>query len=306
MAHRHISTPIPWRGAELSQYTGWHHALTAHELDELDAAVEANADTPPNAISPANFPLDRLAERLGQIREELLKGSGVAKLTGFPVSHWTMPALQRAYIGLSSFLGTPTPQNRGEGLLREIRDRSDEGGTRVDSADALNWHNDRTDIVGLLSLSEAQRGGISRIASAIAIHNHLAAVNPAQLDTLLADYARFAPGDEVGGSSGIYRAPVFRYEGTTLLTHYSRTYITQAAAHAHGHPLSAAQASALEALVDAADELSFEMPLRAGEIQYLNNYAILHSRSAFTDSEHQHRLLWRVWLSLRDGETWTG
>ena len=43
--------------------------------------------------------------------------------------------------------GTPTVQNRGDRLLREIRDQSRDGGTRVDSGDALNWHNDRTDIV---------------------------------------------------------------------------------------------------------------------------------------------------------------
>ena len=301
---RRLTRPIPWEGSDLRQRESWQHSLTSMERRELADAVAASADTPLGEIAPSTFPLDCLVPRLTQIREELHHGTGVAKLSGLPVTQWDEHKLQRAYIGLSTFLGTPTVQNRGEDLLREIRDQSRIGGTRVDSADALNWHNDRTDIVGLLCLSEAATGGVSRIASAIAIHNHLARADPESLRTLFGDFARYAPGDEVGGSAGIHYEPVFRYADGTLSTHYSRTYIRQAAAQPDGTPLSQTQSAALDALVDAAETLAFEMPLRAGEIQYLNNHAILHGRTAFSDQERHSRRLWRIWLSTHSGQTW--
>ena len=115
----------------------------------------------------------------------------------------------RAYIADNNSDSAPAArqvnslESEADALLREIRDRSaSEGERRVDSADRLNWHNDRTDIVGLLCVGEAAEGGTSRIASATAIHNEMHRRCPAHLATLYRDYLRYAPDDAVAGTDG--------------------------------------------------------------------------------------------------------
>lgn len=41
---------------------------------------------------------------------------------------------------------------------------------------------------------------------------------------------------------------------------------------------------------------SLEIDLRAGDMLFLNNFAILHSRKSFTDSADSKRYLMRLWL----------
>ena len=45
------------------------------------------------------------------------------------------------------------------------------------------------------------------------------------------------------------------------------------------------------------------MDFRPGDIQFLNNYVILHTRTAFQDGREpgERRLLLRLWLNLREG-----
>jgi hypothetical protein len=305
MGRGRLTRPLPWRGAEVTGLEGFACPLAPADIEEIERALERAAALPHAALSPATFPLPRLSGRLSRMSEVLSKGSGVVRITGVPVERYPPPALRTVYLGLSSHLGTATVQNRVDGLLREIRDRSAEGGRRVDSADALGWHNDRTDVVGLLCVRPAASGGTSRIASAVAIHDAMAERSPELLDTLFEDFARYAPGDEVGATGGVYRTPVFRVEAGALHTHYSRTYIGQAAEREGGVPLSARQTAALDALVATAEEVAFEMDLRPGDIQYLNNHAILHGRTAFRDpSPTEGRHLLRVWLSTQGNRTW--
>ena len=55
---------------------------------------------------------------------------------------------------------------------------------------ALRWHTDRTDVVALLCVDQARAGGLSEVASALAIHNAMLACRPDLLDELYADMTR--------------------------------------------------------------------------------------------------------------------
>jgi hypothetical protein len=307
MNRKPLTHPVPWRGEELAAHPGWLYRLSDADLGEIDNALQGAMTLPWDALSPANFPLRDLAEALRYIRVELEDGTGIAKLVGLPVERYSDRELRTIYLGLSAHLGTPTDQNGARGMLRDIHDRSADGGKRVDSADALNWHNDRTDIVGLLCVREAASGGISKLASMTAIHNAMLEHCPDLLEILFQDFNRFTPGDEVGGSAGCHALPVLHMDGRRLSTHFSRTYIDQAACLPGVGPLSAHQSAALDALIAIADECAFHMTLACGEIQFLNNHAILHARTAFTDdaSRGAQRLLLRVWLSTHAGSMWT-
>ena len=272
----------------------------------MNAALNASRHLPLDQLTPSTFALGDLAVRLCEISRELEDGCGVYRLEGLPVALYPAEDLRTAFAGIGSHLGVLLDQNGARGMLREIRDSSATGGQRVDSAAALGWHNDRADRVGLLCVQRAARGGLSKLASAAAVHNEMLRRCPDLLDTLFNDYQRFAPGDEVGKTSGLYSMPVFQMSGGRLSVHYSRTYIEQAANLPGSTPLTERQVAALDALVECAEALQFEMPLTPGDMQFLNNHVTLHGRTAFEDGSRdgQTRLLYRLWLSTTANGGW--
>ena len=50
-------------------------------------------------------------------------------------------------------------------------------------------------------------------------------------------------------------------------------------------------------------ELCLTMDFQPGDIQFLNNYVIIHTRTAFRDGDtpDKKRLLLRLWLNLHEG-----
>jgi hypothetical protein len=72
-----------------------------------------------------------------------------------------------------------------------------------------------------------------------------------------------------------------------------------------GAPLMGLELEALDYIAELAnsERVYLDMELLPGDMQYLNNYTILHARTAFEDGDtpEQKRHLLRLWLSFRDG-----
>lgn len=227
-------------------------------------------------------------------------------------------ALEQVSISNSRVLGRPVFQNRSGELMRDIRDEgadignnygqieTKDGGkflssyARTLSNGQLRFHTDRTDAVGLLCVRKARAGGVSKLASTGAIHNAILARRPDLLDALFEDFWRSRLGEETGSAASVYPLPIFGLREGRLTSHYSLTYI-EAAQMVEGVPkLSAAQREAIAMLMAVAEELSFEMTLEPGDIQFLNSHITYHGRTAFEDDKQsgQDRLLLRLWLSM--------
>jgi len=296
---RKLGGPPAWKGADLLAARDWIRPLGGMAVEELDAALRAaNArglDWP--MLTAEDFPLPTLSRAMADVAEELENGRGVVKLTGVPVDRYGQTDLRALFFGLSSHIGTPVPQNGGRGMMRDIRDN---GGNRVESNEGLRWHNDRTDVVGLLCVREAAAGGISRIVSAVAIHDAMQARRPDLLAELYRDYYRSTVGDEVGAETPFYTLPVFALCEGHFTCNFSKTYIEAAQRFPEVPRLTTAQAEAVDMVMDLAEELCFEMPLEPGDLQLLNNHVIYHGRTPFEDdaAAGRDRLLYRVWLSM--------
>jgi Taurine catabolism dioxygenase TauD, TfdA family len=296
---RKLGGPAAWKGTDLLAARDWVRPLGGMAVEELDAALAAvnkrGLDWP--ALTAEDVPLPTLSRTMTDIADELERGRGVVKLTGFPVDRHDETALRALYYGLACHIGTPVPQNGRRGMMRDIRDN---GGTRVESSDGLRWHNDRTDVVALLCVRKAQAGGISRIVSAVAIHDAMQARRPDLLAELYRDYYRSTVGDEVGAETRFYPLPVFARCNGYFTCNFSNTYIEQAQRFPDVPRLTAAQQEAIRMLVDLAEELCFEMPLEPGDLQLLNNHVIYHGRTPFSDdaAAGRDRLLYRLWLSM--------
>jgi hypothetical protein len=296
---RPIGGPAAWQGATLLAERDWIRPLRRGAAEEIDAALAhvARRGLDWRDLTRDDFPLPTLSDTLADIADELETGRGVVKLTGFPIERYGEGDLRTAFFGVGCHLGTPVAQNGNRGMMRDIRDN---GGTRVESSDALRWHNDRTDVVGLLCVRKAQAGGVSRIVSAVAIHDAMQARRPDLLQAMYQDFYRSTIGDEVGAETRCYPLPVFAQRDGHFTSHFSNTYIEQAQRFPEVPRLTAAQNDALAMLDALAEELCFEMPLEPGDLQLLNNHVIYHGRTAFADdaASGRDRLLYRLWLSM--------
>ena len=296
---RPIGGPAAWQGATLLAERDWIRPLGNAAAAEIDAALAQvrRRGLDWRDLTAEDFPLPTLSQALAGVADELENGRGVVKLTGFPIDRYEEPDLRTAYYGVGCHLGTPVWQNGNRGLMRDIRDN---GGTRVESSEALRWHNDRTDVVALLCVRKARAGGVSRIVSAVAIHDAMQARRPDLLQAMYQDFYRSTVGDEVGAETLYYPLPIFAQRDGHFTSHFSNTYIEQAQRFPEVPRLTAVQEEALAMLGDLAEELCFEMPLEPGDLQLLNNHLIYHGRTAFADdaASGRDRLLYRLWLSM--------
>ena len=250
-----LAGPNVWTGAEIKNSKRWIRDMPASAVAELDAALahvkKKGLDW--SQITRADFPLDGLDGLLADIADELENGVGIMKLRGFPVDRYDENDLRKIYFGLGTHLGTPVFQNRSGELMRAIRDEGahvgrtygetkDQKGTTFLSSYArtltnggLRFHTDRTDVVGLLCVRQARKGGVSTLASTPAIHNAILAKRPDLLDALFTDYWRSRFGEEGTGKDGsstsratAYPLPIFGVRDGKFTSHYSLTFIEAA------------------------------------------------------------------------------
>lgn len=322
-----LSGPSAWTGDEIRNSTRWIRDFPASGAAALDAALATvnRAGLEWSQITRKDFPLSGLEGLLADIADELENGVGIMKLRGFPVDRYDEDELRKVYFGLGTHLGTPVFQNRSGELMRAIRDEGahvgrtygqtkDDKGTTFLSSYArtltnggLRFHTDRTDVVGLLCVRQAMKGGVSTLASTPAIHNAILARRPDLLDALFTDYWRSRFGEEGAGKDGssttratAYPLPIFGVRDGKFTSHYSLTFIEAAQLASDVPKLTPAQKEAIDVLMATAQELCFEMTLEPGDLQLINSHVTYHGRTPFEDdaTSGHDRLLLRIWLTM--------
>ncbi|MEX2220216.1 MAG: TauD/TfdA family dioxygenase [Candidatus Rokuibacteriota bacterium] len=317
LTDRPISGPMVWHGQELARSTDWIRPLSSAALDEIDAALRAvqARGLRWRDIRKKDFPLPGVSAELAQVNRDLEWGRGLALLRGLPVERYSDDELRAIWWGLGGHLGTAVHQNAHGELIGEVRDeirlygevvepavpKSDGVTSRAKarSSGPLRWHTDRCDVVGLLCVRSAQRGGTSRVVSVPAVSNAILERRPDLHALLCSDYHRSRQGEEAGGEASCYAMPIFALRDGKFTTQYSRTFVEAAQEIATVPRITAAQDEALDLLATVCDELGYDMELEPGDVQLLNNHVIYHGRTAYQDAPEpgRDRLLLRLWLA---------
>jgi len=294
-----LTGPATWRGADLANDTSWIKHLSAEMIAELDSAlaeVKRRGLAFPD-FSADDFPIRTLKPLLLAIAEELENGRGFSLLRGLPVDRYRDEDIHLINYGIGLHMGEPVRQNaRGDllGLVMHVGDVTKKE-TRVYQTNLyLPYHSDPSDVVGLLCVRKAKEGGVSSLISAGAIYNEILQHHPEYLGLYYRPmfYAHL---------DRDLRSPLFSYHQGKLSCRYLRQYIELG--HEQNHrPLSQVEIEALD-VFDAAmqkPELRLDMMLEPGDLQFANNYAVLHSRTAFEDHEEQdqRRKMYRLWLRM--------
>lgn len=305
-----ITDASAWRGADLVDDGSWIYEFSAPELEELDRALRkaTSQRATLGEIDRHRFPLPTLASKLQEIRETIQWGRGFVVLRGLPVSRYSDEEVGTIFWGIGTHLGTAVYQNKAGDLLGHVFDHGRKYGTAevrgYESTAHLAFHTDFSDAVGLLCLRQAKKGGLSSVVSATRLHNEILRSHPEHLPALYRGYHYIRR--EVAFSDAPVtpnRIPVFGYQDGYVSCRLVRDRV-RAACQRTGKALSPKEEAALDYFDALAydPELHLDMALQVGDMQFCNNYTILHSRTEFEDwpEPGRERHMVRLWLTMPD------
>lgn len=309
------ATAQVWGARELEARRSWQRRVPRDVAAEFEAFCGAHprAAADLDAFELESTPLPALRAWAGDLRGELLEGSGLAWIRSAGELALSEAERRLFYLALGSALGEPMTHY---GRLYEVRDRGDsylEKAIPVSQTGApTGFHTDSSrldcipDFVGLLCEEPSVTGGGSLVSNALRALEVLRERNPEALDVLLRPLVRdlVTPGVEKTDEARLAnRFPVFapceRREGVVF--RYMRYWIERGQERV-GAPLGDRELAALDVLdeVLGAPENVVRFHLAKGDIAWFNNRTLAHNRDGYTDSSTSTRRLQRMWVQLRD------
>ncbi len=309
LTRRPIEGPSVWFAADMrAREAEWSYHLSPSEIAEIEAALKSvqTRGLDVAEIRREDFPLPTLGPVLDRLRDEVLEGRGFVLLRGVPVEGRPIAESAAAYWGLGTYFGSARSQNAKGHLLGHIYDLGGSSATdptirTYATSERQNFHIDRCDVVALLCLRRAKSGGLSAIASSMAVHNLMLERRPDLLERLYQPFPVDRRGEVPEGKAPFYDAPVFNEHTGKVSVLYSRLHIGSSQRFAEARRLAPEDIEALDMLAALAgdDELRLDMTFMPGDIQFLHNHTILHARTAYEDwldAERKRHLL-RLWLA---------
>jgi len=295
----------------LAKSEDWVTRLTEEDIDEIASAEKSlqSRNIPVLKATKADFPLPTMKRKLELVHRQLEGGRGFALLRGLPIRQFSSEAAKRIIWGLATHLGYPEPQDKAGSMMHSVTNT----GQRVEASDSvrgyqtddeLRFHNDGGDAFMLLCLRTAKEGGVSKLASAGAVFNHILRQRP-DLANVLQQPFHFDARAQNPQDKKVQVLPIFIEYAGLLNVLYKRRYINLAQRFDDVPRLAPSQVEALD-LLDATcndPDLQLSFSMEEGDIQIGNNYSILHSRTRYVDHDDpaEKRHLLRVWFTLADG-----
>lgn len=305
-----VSDPAAWTGAEMTARDEWLYRLRGDELDGLSDLADRllkDADGDLNHLigRPAEaFDLGPLSTTVEAVRFDLRDGRGFAVMRGLPVEDWSREKLAAAYWAVGVHVGEPVSNNPEGDLISHVidlgRDYDNPKHRGYQTSAALNWHVDNCDVVTLLCLQTSKTGGESKFASSVAVYNEMLRRRPDLVAALAEPFRISRHGEEDDGEAPYYEFPVFNFVDDYLVALCAGRHIEKGHSLPGAPPLTDARREALQMIGTLAEELHLSMAFEPGDIQLLNNFVNIHTRTAFEDWDDpaRKRHLWRLWLHV--------
>jgi hypothetical protein len=309
---RPVAGPSAWFAADMrAREAEWSYHLAPSEIAEIEAALQSVRKRGLDIadIRRDDFPLPRLGPVLDRLRADVLDGRGFVLLRGVPVEGRPIAESATTYWGIGTYFGSARSQNSKGHLLGHVYDLGGSAAINPNlrgyaTSERQNFHIDRSDVVALLCLRRAKSGGLSAIASSMAVHNVMLQRRPDLLERLYQPMPIDRRGEVPEGKQPFYHAPVFNDFAGNVSVLYSRLHIGSSQRFPEARRLTAEDIEALDMIGELAgsDELRLDMNFMPGDIQFLHNHTILHARTGYEDwldAERKRHLL-RLWLAPPD------
>ena len=301
-----------WVRDDFNANNDWKMPIPLDVVTDIEAALTGLKQKAlhPRDIRPEHFPLPNSKAFLKSVNQAIEVGPGFALLTGFPTQQLGAADASIAYQGFMSHFGNIAIQNRIGEYVVEVSDKGRGLGPQArghyGNAE-LNFHADGGNAVSLLCLETAPQGGQSLLIGAASVYNAILRERPDILPILERGFYHHRRDEREEHDPKVtpWRTPVFAYYDDRLHLIYTRISIDYC--EAEGIEITPAEKEALDFLdsVLSRPELQISMDLAPGDLQIVNNFLCLHSRTSYQDSKTQKRRLIRLWLdnenSLRNG-----
>lgn len=298
-----ITDATAWGANDYPDDRSWVHGLSAQMVEEIIAAMHAAKARGISAkdITVQNFPLPITAPLLREMYKELECGPGFSMLSDFPLDGLSEDEIRLAYCGLCCHFGHITVQNRDGEFILEVMDKGkafDSQQRGYHSPAFLDFHTDGTNTVTLLCVQTALQGGRSKLLSAAAAYNCVVRERRDLLDILHRGFYHHRRDQQLADQAAVteYRTPVFGFFKGLL--HVSYTDVSIRFCAKEGTIITERETQALDLLkaIGSRPELHVTMELRKGDLQFVNNFLALHSRTAYVNGPGHERRLLRLWL----------
>lgn len=306
--------PAPWLARDLQRDSSWIHKLTDNLVAELRAAVRhaSNLNKQFLEMTQQDFPLNAAAAK--EIRDAFagVQGRwGLCLMRGFPVREWSEAESRLALWGLALHVGVARPQNKNSDVMNDVRDEGNQYRTRegrgYNTNSKLDFHIDLCDVVALLCRRAARSGGRSLIASSLAVVDELTRVHPECAKALLQPFAMSRVGAQGKGEPPVYLSSLTGVVNGVRAFRINRHSIERGQLDFPEVPrLTSMQMEAVDTVerLLADERFCYSMDLQEGDLQLLNNYVVVHSRTDFEDFDEpdEKRHLLRLWMAVPDSQ----
>ncbi|KAF1994401.1 Clavaminate synthase-like protein [Amniculicola lignicola CBS 123094] len=305
----HFTSDLAWSAASFQDERDYTVYLTPEHTTEINSALKyfKQLEIDGSEINCESFPLPTLGPILKGGSLDLHNGRGFLNIRGLGLSSYSVEDNVLVSLGLSSYIGELRAKQDEDGsMLMHIRDVKEtcepqrSRPTRY-SKRASTFHTDTfCDIVALQTRSCAAQGGKHMIASSLNIYNRLAATRPDLVELLARPDWSF---DSRGPLLPACSRPLLFYQSGRIILNFAREPLVglQDVSRAINVPrISSKQLEALDTIEAIANEHQLVLNLRPGDLTFINNHAVLHSREAFEDDATNQRYLIRFWLKNKE------
>ena len=304
-----IKTAASWKGKNLSATSEkWITTLKPSEINELETAANNYLSLKKDIgeITQSAFSLPTLTTKFATLKQALINGIGFGVLRGLPTNNYSQELSATIFCGIGAHLGNARSQNAAGHILGHVRDigaKSDDPNARIyQTSERQTFHTDSADVVGLMCLKKAQKGGASLLVSTETIYNEMMQLRPDLAELLFQPIATDRRGEVPDGAKPYFEIPVFNWHQDKLTGIYQRQYIDSAQRFPEAMRLTEQHIEALNLFDSLANEPSLHqsMQLEHGDMQFVHNHSMLHDRTGFLDwpEPENRRHLFRLWLSI--------
>lgn len=310
-----------WPEVPLSE-GDWLVPLDAEAREEILRTSEQLARHPltTTMLRPGDFSMPACQRFALRLRAILTKGARFTVVDRLPIDEIGDQQATQIYWLLSWMISPPVAQKLDGSMIFEVKDtgRKAIAGSGVRPAETnaeQSIHNDNAfneaapDVVGLLCLRQAKEGGTSHVMSFYTAHNELLRKHPEVLERLYQPFPHDRQREHWPDEPSIFWAPIFSFQNSELLARFSPHPI-RSAYQLSSEGNDEESLSALSTMHRICNEsgIALSFTMERGQIQYVNNRQIGHSRSGFQDFEDPalRRHMVRLWLRESGGRDYQG